>query len=133
MTQPPQKNAASTITLHRYIVQLRAITEQQVAASENKRAPARQAEWEPLETQIRRWWINLPSALQHRRFHISEIASICRGRHGKPPALREIASALRSLGWTEFRDWTNAGKNRRFWIPSTDFQPYRDQGHSEKF
>jgi hypothetical protein len=121
MTQPPQKDVTSANTLHGYIEQLRAITARQLAASEKKKAPARQTEWESLDTQIRRWWINLPPAMQHRRFQIVEIASICRGRHGKPPALREIASALRSLGWAEFRDWTNAGRNRRFWMPSTVF------------
>jgi hypothetical protein len=125
MTQPPQKDVTSANTLQGYIEQLRAITARQLAASEKKKAPARQTEWEPLDTQIRRWWINLPSALQHRRFQISEIASICRGSHGKPPALRDVAHALRALGWSEFRDWTNAGRNRRFWMPSTNSWPHR--------
>lgn len=70
---------------------------------------------EPLETQIRRWWSNLPPALQDRSFHILEIAGVCSGRYKPRPALREIAAALRAMGWTEQRDWTKGGGNRRTW------------------
>lgn len=73
------------------------------------------AEWEPLEVQIKRWWANLPPIMQQRPYQITEIAAQCRGRYRDKPALREVAVALRVLGWTERRDWSVAGRNRRFW------------------
>jgi len=68
-----------------------------------------------LEIQIQNWWEGLPPAMQSRRFHVSEIAQQCRGRYRPAPALREVALALRLLGWQQRRDWTKAGRNTRFW------------------
>ena len=84
-----------------------------------KRSESRAPEftWEPLENQIRRWWVNLPPVMQQRPFQIIEIATQCRGRYRAKPALREVATALRSLGWSEKRDWSTLGRNRRFWVP----------------
>ena len=36
------------------------------------------------------------------------------------PALRDVAAALRVLGWTQQRDWRKAGNNRRVWIKNGD-------------
>lgn len=74
------------------------------------------AQWEPLEVQIKRWWVNLPPVMKQRPFQIIEIAAQCRGRYRDKPALREVASALRALGWSERRDWSVTGRNRRLWI-----------------
>jgi len=75
-------------------------------------------QWEPLETQIQRWWDNLPPTMQQRRFQIVEIAAHCHGRYRDKPALREVAAALRALCWKDVRNWTNAGRNSRFWEPN---------------
>jgi hypothetical protein len=72
--------------------------------------------YEPLEKHIDRWWVNLPPAMQNRRFQIAEIAAQCRGRYRDKAAIREVAAALRVLGWRELRDWTSAGRNKRFWV-----------------
>jgi hypothetical protein len=69
-----------------------------------------------LETQIEKWWASLPAAMQQRRFHVTEIAQQCTGRYRPKPALREVASALRFLGWSQRRDWTLAGRNVRYWV-----------------
>lgn len=79
------------------------------------------AELEPLESQIRRWWINLPPIMQLRLFQIVEIAAQCKGRYRDKPALREVAVVLRALGWTENRNWSVAGRNRRQWCPPKSF------------
>lgn len=72
--------------------------------------------FEPLETQITRWWANPTQASTQRVFHISEIAGICRGRSRERPALRDVAAALRTMGWTQNRDWRKVGNNRRVWM-----------------
>lgn len=122
-TQPPQIVGKNPVigTLRTYLQSLHTLTEQQLLAHEAatatkaKNHPARH---EPLESQIKRWWSNLPPCLKQRRFQIGEIAKNCDGRFKKNPALRDVAAALRALEWKECRDWTSAGRNRRFWIPS---------------
>lgn len=54
--------------------------------------------FEPLETQIARWWLNLHQTLRERAFHISEITEACRDRFRDKPALRDVAAALRQWG-----------------------------------
>jgi hypothetical protein len=107
---PPQ------IQLKAYIEQLRASAEQMASSVQLQRGKPVVA-YEPLERQIDRWWVNLPPAMQNRRFQIAEIAAQCRGRYRDKAAIREVAAALRVLGWRELSDWTSAGRNKRFWVP----------------
>lgn len=79
--------------------------------------------WQPLETQIMRWWSNLPDSLRNRRFQLIEIAGVCQGRYRERPALRFVAGALRTLGWNEKRCWKLTGRNRRYWIPPLNTAP----------
>lgn len=97
-------------------LQAQAATLQNATACTVSRSP--DAQWEPLEIQIKRWWANLPPIMQQRSFQIVEIAAQCKGRYRDKPALREVASALRALSWTENRDWSSQGRNRRYWIRS---------------
>lgn len=105
--------------MRNYIEKLKRESERQLAESANRlRTDQVLVPWELLEVQIRRWWINLPPGMQQRRFQIAEIAAHCHGRYRDKPALREVAATLRALGWSEIRDWTNAGRNRRLWMPT---------------
>lgn len=100
-----------------YISHLRKVSQETLPTPGHKHAEG-QADWEPLEVQIKRWWVNLPPVMQERPFQIIEIAAQCRGCYRDKPALRSVAAALRVLGWSELRDWSNAGRNRRFWLPN---------------
>jgi len=71
------------------------------------------------EAEIRRWYDEQPPALRERRFCIDELVARFPGKYRMRPAQRVIAAALRQLGWTEHRDWTKAGRNRRYWMPPT--------------
>ncbi len=77
---------------------------------------------DPLELQIERWWLSLPPVMQSRLFRIDEIAAQCRGRYRDRPALREVAAALRFLGWKTYRDWKKNGCSSRLWMPMTSPQ-----------
>lgn len=124
MTQPPQNSAPSLMRdyikrIHEETERQRQIHEQRQAEESRLReleARAKLAQYEPLEDQIRRWWANLPECQKNRRFQLVEIAANFRGKHKPKAALREVAAALRALGWREVRDWTNAGRNRRYWV-----------------
>jgi len=96
-----------------YISHLRKVSQETLPKANHSKS---RAEWEPLEVQIKRWWVNLPLITQRRPFQLVEIAVQCKGRYRDKPALREVALALRALGWSERRDWSVAGRNRRLWI-----------------
>ena len=112
--QPPQ----IAMTMRHYIQNLRKVSDQNL----DERTYLRRgdpAARESLETQIQRWWVNLPPFTKRRRFQIKEIAVNCTGKIKPKPALREVAFALRALGWSESRDWSKQGRNHRLWSPPT--------------
>jgi hypothetical protein len=104
------------MTMRHYIQNLRKVSEQCLAEQRLDKRIRLTCE-EPLEAQIHRWWVNLPPTMQQRRFQIFEIAAHCRGTFRDRPALRQVAAALRNIGWQEVRDWSNQGRNHRFWQP----------------
>ena len=102
--------------MKQYIQNLREIFEKN-PSQPNLKCTNNTSQKESLEIQIQRWWKNLPPVLQYRQYQITEIAIQCKGRYKGNPALREVAAALRALGWEQKRDWTNQGRNKRFWSP----------------
>jgi len=102
--------------MNQYILHLRKISEKNSSQSNLKRNKDL-SQKESLEIQIQRWWTSLPPVLQYRRYQITEIAVQCKGRYKGNPALREVAAALRTLGWSQTRDWSNQGRNKRLWCP----------------
>ncbi len=67
--------------------------------------------------QIATWYKSLPPASKYRRYMMAEFTSQFAGAYRSHAAARSIAAALRTLGWIEKRDWTLAGRNRRYWLP----------------
>jgi len=60
------------------------------------------------------WLSSLPPAAKHNPWSLETIMAAA--YPGKRPAPRCVATALRQLGFTQKRDWSGAGLNRRFWI-----------------
>jgi len=69
----------------------------------------------PLEVQIQRWWSGLSAELKHRPFSTMELVAQLRGRFKQRPAASAVATALRKLGFVQFRDWSNNGQGCRLW------------------
>jgi len=69
----------------------------------------------PLEHQIQRWWNGLSDDLKHRPFSTMELVVQLRGRYKERPAASAVATALRKLGFVQYRDWTSSGQGRRLW------------------
>lgn len=65
---------------------------------------------------IQHWYEQEAPALRERKYSMTEFVVRFSGRFRPKPATRLIAEALRELGWTEHRDWTRAGRNRRYWL-----------------
>ena len=72
---------------------------------------------DPLHAAIDDWWNALPVVTRHRRYQLTEISDALFIRTGNRFANRHITAALESMAWTTGRDWTRAGRNRRYWLP----------------
>lgn len=77
----------------------------------------------PLVSAVQDWWCNLPVVTRNRRFAMTEISDALYAQTRHRHSWRDIAAALDALDWTAGRDWTRAGRNRRYWQP-----PQQPQG-----
>lgn len=66
--------------------------------------------------ELRTWIESMPPANRSRRFVMDDFLTRFNGRYADTPAPRLIAEALRRVGFTERRDWSVAGRNRRYWL-----------------
>ena len=66
---------------------------------------------------IRGWQSQQPPIQNQRKFTIDELIQLTNleGRYRMKPSHRYVAEALRLSGFTAKRDWTNAGRNKRYW------------------
>lgn len=63
-------------------------------------------------------WVETMSPLEQRRpFTTEEVERLAglAGKQGGRPACHHIAAALRAVGFKPCRDWTVAGRNKRYW------------------
>lgn len=66
---------------------------------------------------IETWVGKLPPVQRCRKFTIAEVIALATlPGHFRPNAsLRYTGEALRRCGFKQKRDWTNAGRNKRYW------------------
>lgn len=63
------------------------------------------------------WWRSLPPETRQRPWLLEKIIAAAFTDPNRPPSGWRVGQALRRLGWQCKRDWSNAGKNRRYWLP----------------
>lgn len=66
---------------------------------------------------IQAWFASMPPAVRQRRYQIEEFIVRFPGVYRERSSPKVIGAALRSLGWEQKRDWSRAGRNRRYWVP----------------
>ena len=78
--------------------------------------PARHSE--RLREQIKAWSESMTPEQRKRRFTIEEIERLAglMGKFGGRAAHHHIAQSLRAIEFAPRRDWTAAGRNKRYWI-----------------
>ena len=76
----------------------------------------------PLVSVVQDWWCGLPVITRNRRFAMTEISDALYAQTRHRNSYRDIAAALEALNWTTGRDWTRAGRNRRYWKPPQQLQ-----------
>lgn len=69
-------------------------------------------------TQITRWSQQLTPAQLSRRYSMEEVMALAglKGRYRDHASVRYTGEALRRCGFVTKRDWTTAGRNKRFWV-----------------
>jgi hypothetical protein len=70
-----------------------------------------------MSDRIRSWVYSMSPEQRTRRFSVDEVERLTGlvGKHGGRVAHHHIAHALRAAGFQPCRDWTTAGRNKRFW------------------
>ena len=113
--QPPPEETG----MKHYIGQLRAVAEQaqrqREAALAERGGNGRVQCEEPLEKQIEALMRSLPPAQRNRPWSMDELVARLHGRYHARPSAGSVGIALRQLGWTRIRDWSNNGGGRRIW------------------
>jgi len=71
----------------------------------------------PLGDQLRQALCSMAQVTVHRPWSIGELTVLLQGRYRRHPHAQHVARALRELGWTRKRDWSQAGDGRRYWYP----------------
>lgn len=68
--------------------------------------------------QIMKWSQQLSPAQISRKYSIEEVMSLAclRGRYRDHASVRYTSEALRRCGFVNKRDWTVAGRNKRYWM-----------------
>ena len=66
---------------------------------------------------IARWVATLTPVQRLRRYGMDEIVKLAgvEGANGKPASIQAMGVALYAGGFVQARDWTKAGRNRRYW------------------
>ena len=105
-----------------YIEQLKAITaeadrqrEEQARAKRPPLDPRMSEHWKPLTEQIESLMRSLPPVQRDRAWSMEELCLRLRGKFSASPHPMNVGQALRALGWTQKRDWSTAGADRRYW------------------
>ena len=67
---------------------------------------------------IQRWVSRLPPVQRCRQFTIAEVITLATlpGHYRPAASLRYAGEALRRCGFKQKRDWTAAGRNKRYWL-----------------
>lgn len=91
------------------------------AASTSSLGPHKQFATEPIAdgyvAQIISWTQRLTPAQLGRSFSLEEVMALAglKGRYREHASLRYTGEALRRCGFKQQRDWTAAGRNKRYW------------------
>jgi hypothetical protein len=105
--------------INQYTEYLRAIAAKARADHEHKQAA--QARHEPKRKldyvgTVTAWWKNQPPKTREHPWSLKIIVAAAFADSPRKPSIQHVADALRRIGFTEYRDWTVAGRNRRYWI-----------------
>lgn len=69
----------------------------------------------PLDEQIEALMRSLPPALRDRPWSMDDLIARLQGRYNARPSAGDVGIALRKIGWTRVRDWSEGGAGRRAW------------------
>jgi hypothetical protein len=102
-----------------YIEQLQAVSEQvqrqRDCAQSGPKPDSRINCDTPLTEQIETLMRSLPPIQRDRPWSMDELVARLKGRFKTQPSAGDVGIALRKIGWTRSRDWSQRGSGRRYW------------------
>lgn len=114
--QPPRQEATMP-TLLDHLRQLKAQAEEPPTQEPSAQSHTHATPLGHLIQPIQAWLDAMTPQQRQRRFTIHEVVSLAhlRGITRPRPPDRDVAKALRAIGFHPCRDWTRAGRNTRHW------------------
>jgi|Laugresbdmm110sn_1035088.scaffolds.fasta_scaffold69603_2 hypothetical protein len=114
MMQPPTSELAY-MPLRKQLEQLQHASRRQVPKKSFKQIDL-------LSEKLQAWAKSMTPEQRMRRFTTEEVERLAGlvGKHGGRAAHHQISIVLRHIGFQHCRDWSVAGRNRRFWQFSRD-------------
>jgi hypothetical protein len=100
----------------REIAERNETTKKRTKAEDTKRARLAREQTDYVAL-VQAWFEAIPPAIRNRRYQMTEFEALFPGRYRGHAFRGLVGPALQQLGWTHHRDWTNAGRNRRYWLP----------------
>lgn len=95
---------------------VRAESKEAIRAAERKRLRDSRIQCDtPLTEQIGALMRSLPPTPRNRPWTMEELVARLHGRYNARPCAGSVGVALRRLGWTRLRDWSQDGGGRRVW------------------
>ena len=97
-----------------YIAQLNRMMEK--ANAENPAAPKPSVlTYTPLVTQLERLFATMSENQRRRDYSVAELIPRLKGEFRPAPSAAGVAAALKQLGFTQHRDYSQAGGGTRVW------------------
>ena len=117
---PPNFTPPKELYMKAYIQNIRKVSDKvelmHKAAGQAKHRPnSRIVCSTPLTDQINGLMRSLPPAQRDRYWSMDDLTARLQGRYNARPCAGEVGQALRQLGWTQRRDWSQDGGGRRVW------------------
>ena len=116
---PPHSNMQPPEKLSAYIRDAIADLKRKVEAPKPKAAAGAVMPTSALyQNAIAKWIESLTPLQRFRRFSMIEIIKLAgtSGINGKAASVQLMGDALHACGFVQSRDWTKAGRNRRYWV-----------------
>jgi hypothetical protein len=95
---------------------IRAKEREAVAATKLSKSILKIKRTRPLDQQITELMRSLPPVSRDRPWSMSELVQSLDGKYRDRPHGKHVGDALRRLGWTRVRLWSNGADGQRVWV-----------------
>ena len=95
---------------------IRSIEREAIAAAKLSKSILQIKRTRPLDQQITELMRSLPPVSRDRPWSMTELVQCLDGKYRDRPHAKQVGDALRRLGWTRVRLWSNGSDGQRVWV-----------------